>query len=397
MVRRIRDKKLETRSARLSLTVAKSPVWLPLGRGISIGYRRNRNDGTWIFRKADGKGGMQTKAIGMADDFSEADGNEVLDFWQAQEKVRGEIQPKSVSAPSSMTVRQAADAYFETQMAKNARTTHDAEGRLEKHFLGKFATKLVRDLTKTELESWHASMIKVSHDADVIRRSKDSANRVLSIVKAMLNKAISDSRNGISSDNAWRLVKPFHGVSKARDIRLSPEQARALIAVCDDVNFGNLVSGAYLTGARYGELNSCRVRQYDPVSKTLSVSGKTGRRAIILQSSAVTFLSKITAGRSSTDYIFLKSDGSRWKASEQARPMAKALTLAGLDERGCLYDLRHAYISEAIENNVPVFVIAKNCGTSIRMIETNYAKVLAEKTRAFIEMGAPSMLGSNIS
>lgn len=339
---------------------------------------------------------MQTKAIGMADDFSEADGNEVFDFWQAQEKLRWELQVKSSSAPKSMTVRQAAEAYFETQNAKNARTTHDAKGRLEKHFLGNFSSKLVRDLTKTELESWHASMVKVSHDADAVRRSKDSANRVLSIVKAMLNKAMSDSTNGILSDNAWRLVKPFHGVSKARDIRLSPEQARALIAVCDDVNFGNLVSGAYLTGARYGELNSCRVRDYDPASKTLSVSGKTGGRAIILQSSAVTFLTGITAGRSSTDYIFLKSDGSRWKPSEQARPMAKALALAGLDNRGCLYDLRHAYISEAIENNVPVFVIAKNCGTSIRMIETNYAKVLAEKTRAFIEMGAPSILSSGM-
>jgi hypothetical protein len=76
--------------------------------------------------------------------------------------------------------------------------------------------------------------------------------------------------------------------------------------------------------------------------------------------------------------------------------MAKAITLAGLDERGCLYDLRHTYISEAIENNVPVFVIAKNYGTSIRMIETNYAKVLAEKTRAFIEMGVPSILGSSV-
>ena len=83
-------------------------------------------------------------------------------------------------------------------------------------------------------------------------------------------------------------------------------------------------------------------------------------------------------------------------ASSRRPGFSKNQLAAGLDERGCLYDLRHTYISEAIENNVPVFVIAKNYGTSIRMIETNYAKVLAEKTQAFIEMGVPSILGSSV-
>ena len=53
--------------------------------------------------------------------------------------------------------------------------------------------------------------------------------------------------------------------------------------------------------------------------------------------------------------------------------------------RHCFYALRHAYISEAIENNVPLTVIAENCGTSVRMIEETYAKVLFEKKRDFVE------------
>ena len=35
-------------------------------------------------------------------------------------------------------------------------------------------------------------------------------------------------------------------------------------------------------------------------------------------------------------------------------------------------------------------MIADNCGTSVRMIEKTYAKILAEKRRDFIERGAPS-------
>jgi integrase len=57
---------------------------------------------------------------------------------------------------------------------------------------------------------------------------------------------------------------------------------------------------------------------------------------------------------------------------------------------GSLYALRHTYVSHAIEGGVPLNVIADNCGTSVRMIEKTYAKILAEKRRDFIERGAPS-------
>jgi hypothetical protein len=40
---------------------------------------------------------------------------------------------------------------------------------------------------------------------------------------------------------------------------------------------------------------------------------------------------------------------------------------------------------------VPLNIIAENCGTSIRMIEKTYAKILAENRRNFIEIGAPRL------
>ena len=42
---------------------------------------------------------------------------------------------------------------------------------------------------------------------------------------------------------------------------------------------------------------------------------------------------------------------------------------------------------------MPLNIIGGNCGTSVRMIETTYAKILAGKQREFIERGAPSLLG----
>ena len=88
MARSVRKASLETRTARLKLPVARKPIFIRIAPGLSLGYRRNQVAGTWVLRLADGKGGAATKAIGAADDFSDADGNDVLDYWQAQDRAR---------------------------------------------------------------------------------------------------------------------------------------------------------------------------------------------------------------------------------------------------------------------------------------------------------------------
>jgi integrase len=392
MVRKLRDKRLETRTGRFDLEIKKKPIFVSIGRGLSIGYRRTKKaDGTWIFRSADGKGGMRTQAIGKADDFNEADGVNYLDFWQAQDKVKEIGLPDRPQLPGSITIRQAFDNYLPTLEGKNPRSARTTKGRLNKHFFPGRDSLRVVDLTKTVLETWQASMVRKSADKESVRRSKDTANRLLSMVKAFLNHAQQDEKNGIPSDNAWRLVKPFRNVAKPREVRFSPEQARRLIANVEEPHFKDVVEGSYLTGARYEEQIGAKIRDFDRSSRTLHVSGKTGSRDIILQKSAQSHFLRLTKNRSPEDYIYVRPDGLPWKPSQQNRRVKKAVEKAGLDERGTLYALRHAYISEAIERNTPTLVIAENCGTSVRMIEITYAKILREKARKLIEKGAPQM------
>src|ERR1700733_9430650 len=80
---------LETRTARLRLPVSSKPVFLTVAEGIGTGYRRNaRGAGNWVARLADGKGGYALKNIGIADDYEDADGRNVLDWWQAVDAAR---------------------------------------------------------------------------------------------------------------------------------------------------------------------------------------------------------------------------------------------------------------------------------------------------------------------
>lgn len=392
MARRVRSSALENRTQRLKLPVAKKPIFVRVGIGVSLGYRRNQTAGTWVLRVADGKGGAWTSAIGRADDYEDADGSEVFDYWEAQDRAKTAARRgrKGASGLEPLTVHVAAETYLQWLAAKNVRTAADTRGRLEKHFLPRFGAKLVSTLTKTVLDGWLASMVATSDDLEKVRRSKDSANRVLSMVKALLNHAIRDAANGLSDDSAWRLVKPFHGASKARDVRYTDEEVRRLVSSAPDTATANLITGAFLTGARYGELAEARISHFDRQARTLRVNvGKTGARTIVLQKSAVEFFSRLLSGRLQEAFLFIRADGNRWKRSDQTRPVKDALKAAGLPLEGSIYALRHTYISKAIEGGVPLNIIADNCGTSVRMIEKTYAKVLAERRRHFIEAGAP--------
>ncbi|MGO9418838.1 MAG: site-specific integrase, partial [Roseiarcus sp.] len=157
MARNIRNNQLEHRANRLKLPIAKKPVFVRIGPGISLGYRRNQTAGTWVLRVADGKGGARTTAIAHADDYADADEQSFLTFFQAQEKVKSMARATSdgrVLKP--ITVGEAAANYLQVLSVKNERTAYDTRLRLEKHFLPKFSEKPVANLTKTMLDNWLA-------------------------------------------------------------------------------------------------------------------------------------------------------------------------------------------------------------------------------------------------
>src|SRR3954468_5105550 len=112
MARSIRSSQLETRSGRLKLPISKKPLWTRISPKIGLGYRRHQTAGAWVVRRADGKSGYWSKVIGIADDFDEADGNSVLDFWQAQAKARAlGREQRGDDAGRPITVGEAVTAY----------------------------------------------------------------------------------------------------------------------------------------------------------------------------------------------------------------------------------------------------------------------------------------------
>src|SRR5215471_4704629 len=105
MPRRIRAAKIENRTDRLNLPPRRAPHGLTrIANGARLGYRRTKKEnsnGTWVLECADGSGGEWQQRVGVADDYEEADGINVLTFWQAAEEARKLARDTPTSRPGT--------------------------------------------------------------------------------------------------------------------------------------------------------------------------------------------------------------------------------------------------------------------------------------------------------
>jgi integrase len=383
----------KTKTSRLRLAPRVKPYFRSIGAGKSLGYvRRDGGAGSWVVREWSA-GRYAVRTLGAADDVGRADGRDVLTFEQALRASTSPVLPQPAGA--RLTVRTAIENYL-TALAARSNHANEARQRAEKHILPKLGDIRVDRLTKQQIENWRAALVKDEDatDSGARRRSQDSANRILTILKAALNAAFADESNNIPTDAAWRRVKAYRDVGAAREDHFDAGAVVRLVAeaMTFDKAFANLLEAGYLTGARYGELAALDVRDFDHAKAVLMIrKGKTGSRPVSLSAEGAAFFTELTRNRPAAAVLLPRADGGRWGKSEQARPFKRAAAAADLPASASFYTLRHSHISRAIEAGMPLSLLAENCGTSLAMIQKNYAHVLAATRREVMQATAPKL------
>ena len=399
MARIARSSTLETREARSRLKQRHAAYWKKIHKGLACGYRKGPAGGSWIIRRAAGDS-YTFETVGAADDFAEANGADVLSYAQATRKAFDESDKKA--DPSGYTVKQAMQDYADYIKAKK-KSGFTVEKTVNAHILPAFGDRKVESVTKDEIERWHdrlskspkhlrgkdkPKLVEPDDHPETIRRRRNTANRILGVFKAGLNRA---KKNKKVKTNPWNDVEPFRGVNGARKIFLQEDQCRRLINVCSG-RLREYVQALLYTGARPGkELEHIRVQDFDLEAGTLHIpDGKTGPRDIFLTSEGVRFFSQITAGRKPDETMLLKDDGTVWGKNHYSRDFKRAVRKAKLPAATNAYALRHSYISLALKNGMNLQVLAESTGTSIKMLEEHYGKYLHADRRKMFERALPS-------
>ena len=401
------------------------PYWRGIEGGLALGYRKGPRGGVWLarlwedgrYRKATlGRAdGMLKATQGPTDGAAVADGVKVLDFGQAQIKARewadrlhriaAGLEPERAATPAApYTVAEAIADYLADYAARGGKSIAATRTAVEAHILPALGNVPVGKLTREKLKGWHRALAMsparvrsklgqerhrdTAGDPEAGRRRRSSANRVLTILKAALNHARGEGKVTCPAD-AWAAVKAFREADKAKVRYLLDDEIIRLVNACP-ADFRTLVSGALLTGCRYGELAAMKRGDFDPQAGTVTIGRSKGGkpRHVALTDEGRTFFEGLAAGKSGTARLF-ERDGTvkqatrdapaetarvAWGKSDQFRFMREACDVAKIAPAVSFHELRHSYGSRLAMRGVPLGVIAAQLGhADTRMTERHYA------------------------
>ncbi len=413
MARGVRDAKLETRAQRLKL-VPGARHFRSIGKGVALCYRRTKDGfGVWAVRIAQENGKYALRSLGTADDHQDADGTNVLSFYQAQEaarKVAAEPITEAARSAEGFTVQEAANQYL-AWYRLNRKATRATELVIEAHILPAFGVRPMTSLTTTAIRKWHAALaekparLRTAPGAkkpnvraapltnDAKRARKATANRILTVLKAMLSRAVQDEDNHLPTSLAetWRAVKPFEKADEPRIRFLTDSEALRLANACPP-DLRSLVRGALLTGARFGELAGLQVKDVNlDTCQVYVAESKSGRsRFIPLNKEGVALFTQITVGRNGSDLVFRKKDGTPWGKNHHVRALLVACKAAKVTPAVRFHELRHTFASHLAQAGVPLLTIATLLGHADTRITARHYAHLADRTLADAVAKLPS-------
>jgi integrase len=408
MGNKVKERPLDTKSARAKLPIRAKPYYRSLGPTLQLGYRRNEGVGRWVVRLLVSKGIYKVERIAAADDKLEANGIDVLSYAQALDRVRELHRQRADDdddAPKGpYTIRQAIADYLSDVLHGKA-SEDDTRKRLAAYVPESLASKECAKLSRKELLAWHRKLAEAMPrsrtkrgaprqnyrevdltDPEIARKRRVSGNRILGQLKAALNHAAHVGK--ITDDRApWRNVKPFKGVNTARVRFLKNAEAKRLVNGSAP-DFRPMVQAALLTGCRYSELCRLKVSDFDPDAGTVFIqqSKSDKSRHVVLTDEGQAFVEQMTAGRTGPDPMFRRV----WGPSQQKRRMEAASKRAKIDPPINFHALRHTWASLAVMAGMPLMVVAKNLGhADTRMVEKHYGHLAPSYIADEIRRAAP--------
>lgn len=410
MGRRVNEATITTKASRERLPTSKTVRWRAIDRGAHLGYRKGADGGTWVARFRRDDGVYRTEALGKADDSLEANGADVLDYYQAQAASRAWCEEQAavqagVDTEAPYTVADAIADYLDWYKL-NRRAYQNTKTAADAHIVPALGEKLGRDLTSREIRRWHAALAtsparlrRSRHGpmktrekpatSEAQRKRKSTANRVLTIFKAAMSHAVREGH--VSSDAPWKNVAPFKNVDAATIRYLSEAECLRVVNACEG-KFRDLVRGALLTGCRYGELTEVLCADFNPDSGTVQVrQTKAGNpRHVFLSDEGRRFFVRITAGREGDKRIFLRDDDGSWGKSHQRRRLEAACERAKISPPVSFHIFRHTHASHLAMSGVPMPVIAAQLGhADTRVSEKHYAHLAPSYVANTIRAGMP--------
>ena len=265
--------------------------------------------------------------------------------------------------------------------------------------------RVISTITLEEVEGFRRARIAAPSrrggtDDPTKRRSLSTVNRELECLRRLLNKAID-----------WKLLRDnpvdaslLFEEPKGKISYLTVEQAGALLDAAEaegrskrrckrNIHLATIILVALETGMRLGNVLGLRWADVDFAKRYIHLEDtKPGTSLNVAMSARLADALAKVPRRLGSKYVFANQKGEAYKRIEKSFDRAKER--AGIPASFTFHDLRHTFITHALDRGVPILVVARIVGHATTYMTERYAHLIEgrehEAVNALPEWRAPS-------
>ena len=272
--------------------------------------------------------------------------------------------------------------WYMTQHPLSKATRSTAQSYARQHLFPAFGGLKLSSITPELLTEFIRSRTAAGLDPGTVRH-------MLTLVGIMFNVTRKARLHNLSSP-VQDISLPANYEKRIR--YLSHDEARLLLSALKErsLPWHDMAALSLFTGARLGELLTLTAGQIDFRNGTAEVNGKTGRRILYLNSSALSILKTRTEGRIATDFLFPGTKGGHM--SETHPVFTDTVRRLGLNPQGTpnhrrvvFHTLRHTFASWLVMQGVPLYTVQKLLGHANILMTQRYAHLAPHHERAAAE------------
>lgn len=261
------------------------------------------------------------------------------------------------------------------------------ESKFRNHLFARFGNKRLCDITRRDVELYHAEVRK-SH-------TPATANRHLALIRGMFRKALED---GLVDRSPCTGVRAFAENNASTRWLSTDELLRLDAAMRADRNqvAAAALKFLVLTGARRSEASKMKWAELDLDRGIWLLHGdraKNGRSRRIVLSGAAVQLLLAQPSRGKSEFVFPGRGGPDKPIDNLTKPLNRMLAAAGIP-KARVHDLRHTHASHLVANGVSLTAVRDALGHASMQMTNRYAHVADTSLRQASEVMAGVLAGA---